>query len=295
MDIWSLTDLTLSPSNERPESIEEFRLFQLQIQTLSCEYKWGLEPGELDLNSPINHVSVRRDIAELFTRESVSIIPQPETLKDMMELTHYNQSAPISQRRRCYDVFPIQSYKYTLVVGRRFRAGGPPIFLFNANQSTFEKFEHPYIDLPQFTLDVYPFHSIMHSGEIVPPSGPNKDLMWSVLRLSINWSCCLPPEFGPQYDSASESDVVMSSTAAHYAIDTSGGSLDASEAENPDEQVNLAFTATKVTKWLGTMDNGKAEDPNKVTAVEFPQPDDSDSDWDTRSVPDSYMSEEDQL
>jgi hypothetical protein len=31
MVTWSLTDLTLSPSNERPEPIEEFRLFQLQI------------------------------------------------------------------------------------------------------------------------------------------------------------------------------------------------------------------------------------------------------------------------
>ncbi|KAF9067709.1 hypothetical protein BDP27DRAFT_1448884 [Rhodocollybia butyracea] len=293
MATWSLTDLTLSPTSNPPESIEEFRLFRLQTRALSCEYKWGLEPGELDLSCSINHISVRRDIAELFSARSVTIIPQPETLKAMMELTHHNQSAPISQRRRCYDVFPIQSYKYTLVIGRRFKARGPPIYLFNANKSTFEKFEHPYIDLPQFTLNVYPFHSIMHSGQIVPPSGPNKDLMWAVLRLSINWSCCLPPEFGPQYDSESESDIVLSSTALHHTTDTSQGSWDASETENAAEQVDLSLTTTKVSKWLGTIDNERAVDPSKVTSVEFPRSEDLGSEWDAHPVSDSYMLDED--
>ena len=62
-----------------------------------------------------------------------------------------------------------------------------PLFAFDSCSRTFERFDYPYDDLPLFTLECYPFHSVMHSDRATL-SQPIQEISY----LAIQWTFPFP-------------------------------------------------------------------------------------------------------
>ncbi|KAJ3994362.1 hypothetical protein F5050DRAFT_1809649 [Lentinula boryana] len=160
----SITSITSTSDAEKLEPLEDFRLFTCPSTVRNREYWWGLEAGEIDFDACFNKVSVRGDIARLLSDYALTLVPSREVLDIMLEHARFNQKHHLSERRRCFDVLPIQPYTYRLIPGSENKQ--IPLFAFDADPRTFQRFDHPYNDLPSFTLDCYPFHAVIHSDRV---------------------------------------------------------------------------------------------------------------------------------
>ncbi|KAE9387596.1 hypothetical protein BT96DRAFT_1025824 [Gymnopus androsaceus JB14] len=217
----SLTSLSTSPNVDNLQTVEEFYLSRIKTHRLFHEFHWGLQPRELDLDSHLNRVSVRSDIAGLLSVKALSLIPSEETLSSMWELAKHNQRCSIDERWRCFDVLPIQSYQYKLVPGSRNKCTEIPLFAFDPQTSSFEQFSYPYDDLPAFTLDLYPFHSVIHSSKAVWTNDRSSPL-YTIFNISISWMGNKPASFGQiaagQLDTDSDSDSWSSNANRDFLV-----------------------------------------------------------------------------
>ncbi|KAE9385886.1 hypothetical protein BT96DRAFT_564882 [Gymnopus androsaceus JB14] len=188
---FSITSLTTTSAVETLEPIKDFCLFRQIVWFRAREYWWGLEPGDIDIDSHLNRVSVRGDIERLLSVKALTLVPTKEIVDTMLELTLYNQKHSVSERRRCFDALPDQDYQYRLVPGSEMK-DRIPLFVFDSSSGTFERFNYPYDNLPLFTLGCYPFHSIMHSDFALSRSRPIHDTFLSIFKLSSRWASHYP-------------------------------------------------------------------------------------------------------
>ncbi|KAF9071371.1 hypothetical protein BDP27DRAFT_1446428 [Rhodocollybia butyracea] len=253
-----ITSLTSSSKVEKLKSIEDFRLFDMRGQFLAREYWWGLEPGDINIDSPLNKVSVRSDIAHLLSEDALTLVPSPEIINTMLELTLYNyeQSKAVpdgSSRRRCFEVLSVQPYTYKLMPGHQKKK--LPLFMFDSSTNTVQRFDHPYTDLPSFTLDCYPFYTVMHTCFALPHEFQSEPqdipLHRSIFSLTRRWrydypkigKFSLPPEIAADMaalfgnsDSESESEPEPESDSSSLPVK------------------GLAYTpGRKVESWLQTV------------------------------------------
>ncbi|KAF9063199.1 hypothetical protein BDP27DRAFT_1427086 [Rhodocollybia butyracea] len=153
-----ITSLTSSSNAEKVEPIEDFRLFEMRVQARSFQ-----RPGEIDVNSSLNTVSVRGDIARLLNKEVLTLVPSKEVIDVMKELTLYDKhSKSVSDRRRCFEVCRIDLTARTRRAEKKI-----PLFAFDSSGNV-QQFDYPYSDIPPFTLDCYPLHTVMHSCYALP-------------------------------------------------------------------------------------------------------------------------------
>ncbi|KAI4521686.1 hypothetical protein K525DRAFT_247570 [Schizophyllum commune Loenen D] len=77
--------------------VTNFRLVDLdpgiyRRQIEHFEYYWGLEKGQVDLSSPVNHVELRQDMAEKLEECDWVLMPTQETIRMVHALAEYNTS-----------------------------------------------------------------------------------------------------------------------------------------------------------------------------------------------------------
>ncbi|KAJ4469301.1 hypothetical protein J3R30DRAFT_3553222 [Lentinula aciculospora] len=215
-----LTSLCLSSNAEDLQPVQQFSLSKLYMLTSQHEHHWGLEYGELQEAKyrGLGDISVRGDIAQLLSEKAVTLVPSEDTVNSIWEVTQYNveKSSSILDRRRCFDVLPIQPYQYKLVPAtverHKEKHKGIPIFAFDPQTSTFQQFDYPYDNLPAFTLDVYPFHSLMHSSKVM--SGESH---YYITLSCMAWTFPAPRSFrspGDADDSSSDSGSICTVVSA---------------------------------------------------------------------------------
>ncbi|KAI5886890.1 uncharacterized protein SCHCODRAFT_02554005, partial [Schizophyllum commune H4-8] len=84
--------------------VTDFRLVDLdpglyRRQIEHFEYYWGLEKGQVDLASSLNHVELRQDMAEKLEDCDWVIIPTQEIIRTVHALAEYNMTAGLRARK----------------------------------------------------------------------------------------------------------------------------------------------------------------------------------------------------
>ncbi|KAF9067872.1 hypothetical protein BDP27DRAFT_1328186 [Rhodocollybia butyracea] len=232
---------------------------QICGSTPQHEYHWGLQWGELEQNKYCNlgYISVRGDIARLLSDNAITLIPSEDTVNAIWEVSQYNleKSSSIDDRRRCFDVLPIQPYHYRLVASTIEQHKQIPLFSFDTQTSTFQQFDYPYDSLPTFTLDVYPFHSIMHSSQVV-----SRESHYHVVLSRMAWTLAQPRGFRCPGDDDSESSD-SGSSGSICALPSPRSDLSSSFVEyyNSTRDVSPAKqTANRVSSWLESLPTEKS-------------------------------------
>ncbi|KAF9071369.1 hypothetical protein BDP27DRAFT_1322387 [Rhodocollybia butyracea] len=255
-----ITSLTSSSKAEKLRPLEEIFFFKRRGQFRTREYWWGLEPGEIDIDSPLNTASVRSDIARLLSKRELTLVPSTDVIDTMLELTLYNHKHKLSQaasdgsgRRRCVEVLPAQPYTYKLRPGILNKK--TPLFIIDSNSGTVQRFEYPYTNLPLFTLGCYPFYTLMHSCFALPREFQSEPqdipLHSSIFHLAMRWRSTypqtgifsLPPDIA-----AMKAEGVASVNAAfgHFKSDYKSDSGSSSVK-------GLAYTPGRNVEWLQTV------------------------------------------
>ncbi|KAF9067871.1 hypothetical protein BDP27DRAFT_1328185 [Rhodocollybia butyracea] len=255
-----LTSLCLSSNVEDLQPVQEFCFYKPNMATPQHEYHWGLQWGELnqDKYCGLGNIS--------------------DTVNAIWELSEYNleKSSSVHDRRRCFDVLPIQSYQYRLVVNTIKQHKQIPLFSFDPQTSTFQQFDYPYDSLPTFTLDVYPFHSIMHSCRVV-----SSESHYYVGLSRTSWTFPRARDFRRPGDADGESSGSGSSAGSICALPSPRSDISSSFVEYCNYKVHGILpakrTSNRVSLWLESL---PAEQPLTIpfdnTALEQ-KDDESDS------------------
>ncbi|KAJ4469298.1 hypothetical protein J3R30DRAFT_3739386 [Lentinula aciculospora] len=253
----SLTSLSLSSNVEDLQRFSLYKNFastsQIYELTPQHEYHWGLQYGELNQEKycDLGYISVRGDIARLLSDKAITLIPSEDTINAIWEVSQYNleKSASVHDRKQCFDALPIQPYQYKLVASTIKQHQQIPLFSFDPQTSTFQQFDYPYDSLPTFTLDTYPFHSVMHSFEAVSGE-PYRHLVLSrIFPKARNFR-----RPGDEDDGNESSD--SSSSGSVYALPSPRSDISLSFVEycNSTRSVSpTKHTSNRVSLWLESL------------------------------------------
>ncbi|KAE9385887.1 hypothetical protein BT96DRAFT_1006638 [Gymnopus androsaceus JB14] len=238
---FSITSITSISAVGSLEPVKEFYLFKQIGGFRAREYWWGLEPGEIDIDSHLNRVSVCGDIERLLSGRALALIPTKEVIDTMLELTLYNQKHSVFERRRCFE--------YRLVPGSQLKNIIPP-FAFDSSSGTFQRFDYPYDHLPLFTLDCYPFHSVMHSDFAIPRSPPIHENFCGVFKLPSRWASEYP-HVGSFVTSPRVAAIIAADAAADNGDDPYSDLASTSSEEDDmlsDSDVSVSIEGPKNTR-----------------------------------------------
>ncbi|KAF9067874.1 hypothetical protein BDP27DRAFT_1422478 [Rhodocollybia butyracea] len=250
-----LTSLCISSNVEELQPVQEFCFYKLHMGlTPQHEYHWGLQYGELnqDKYCGLGNIYVRGDIARLLFDKVITLIPSEDTVNAIWELSQYNleKSTSIQDRRRCFDALPIQPYQYTLVASTIKQHKQIPLFSFDTQTSTFQQFDYPYDSLPAFTLDLYPFHSIIHSSKVV-----SSESHFYVGLSRTAWTFTKARDFRRSGDDDSESSD-SGSSGSICALPSPRSDISSSFVEycNPACDISpTKQTSNRVSSWLKSL------------------------------------------
>ncbi|TRM63509.1 hypothetical protein BD626DRAFT_402514 [Schizophyllum amplum] len=129
------------------------------------EYYWGLQKGDIDLASPLNHIQLRSDMAQSLLKDQWTFMPTQETLRIMLEISKHNQTADLQSRRRCFQELPDAEYEYDVVPLWMVKHGRP--VLYAEDGAKIKAMRAPYKDLPRITSRTHPFFvAFMASGQL---------------------------------------------------------------------------------------------------------------------------------
>ncbi|KAF9067876.1 hypothetical protein BDP27DRAFT_1422481 [Rhodocollybia butyracea] len=252
-----LTSLCLSSNAEDLQPVQQFSLCKLYMLTSQNDHHWGVEYGELqdDKYRDLGNIYVRSDIARLLSEKAVTLVPSEDTVNSIWEVTQYNveKSSSILDRRRCFDVLPIQPYQYKLVPAtvKRYKEKhkGIPIFSFDSQTSTFQRFDYPYNSLPRFTLDVYPFHSLIHSSKVM-----SSESHYYIGLSYMAWTFPTPRSFrspGDADDSSSDSGSICTVVSARS--DLSSNFLEYYNSTHGILPTKRTSNSNQVSLWLESL------------------------------------------
>ncbi|KAL1735004.1 hypothetical protein EV714DRAFT_244482 [Schizophyllum commune] len=129
------------------------------------EYYWGMERGDLSLDSQMNHIKLRSDMVQGLRDSNWVFIPTQDTLQAMYELVQYNMTVPIEARKRFLDVFPDKEYEYDVIplcMNLKKRAA-----LYAHGGAHLKAFQAPFADLPRIKSRAHPFFVVFMSSELL--------------------------------------------------------------------------------------------------------------------------------
>jgi len=106
------------------------------------------------------------------------------------------------------------------------------LFAFDSSSGTFQRFDYPYDKLPLFTLDCYPFHSVMHSDFAIPRSRPIHETFHGIFKLSLRWASEYP-HVGSFVTSPRVAAIIAADAAADNGDDPYSD-LDSTSSEEDD-------------------------------------------------------------
>ncbi|KAI5826234.1 hypothetical protein K523DRAFT_375153 [Schizophyllum commune Tattone D] len=129
------------------------------------EYYWGMERGDLSLDSQMNHIKLRSDMVQGLRDSNWVFMPTQDTLQAMYELVQYNMTAPVEARKRFLDVFPDKEYEYDVIplcMNLKKRAA-----LYAHGGTHIKAFQAPFADLPRIKSRAHPFFVVFMSSELL--------------------------------------------------------------------------------------------------------------------------------
>ncbi len=171
-------------------------------------------------------------------------------------------------------VLPVRSYQYKLIPGSRRKHAELPLFVFDCKASIFHQYNYPYDDLPPFTLDVYPFHSVHHCREASWSDDASSPIS-TVMLISLTCMTRIPDSFGDQDyyigdDGSDSDDPTESAVSAHSDL-----ACVSVEGPKSDEHPYLTKrTENRISSWFVTLQNEK---PLPVAPLENFETDDDES------------------
>lgn len=137
--------------------------YRRQIQHF--EYYWGLQKGELDLSSPLNHIELRSDMAEKLLALEWVFMPTKETLKSMQQMAKHNATADLHSRRNGLKELSNEEYEYDVVPLWMLKRDCPALHV--NRRSGVKTFLAPYKRFPRIKSRAHPlFVTFMASGQL---------------------------------------------------------------------------------------------------------------------------------
>ncbi|KAL1734988.1 hypothetical protein EV714DRAFT_280652 [Schizophyllum commune] len=127
------------------------------------EYYWGMQKGELDLESPLNHIELRLDMSERLSSGDWTLIPTPETLGSMLQMAEYNMTAPLHARKHYLLEFPAQEYEYVMIPLCMLEEKPPTLYVHGGARP--KMYRPLYKDLPRIRSSAHPFFVVWVASE----------------------------------------------------------------------------------------------------------------------------------
>ncbi|KAI4521679.1 hypothetical protein K525DRAFT_284689 [Schizophyllum commune Loenen D] len=162
------------------------------------EYYWGLQKGELDMDSPLNHIKLRSDMAARLRNREWVFMPTSETLRVMQQIADYNKVAGVLPRKNCLKVN--REYEYDFVPLLMTKKGRPTLYVDHANG--FKAMRAPYKLMHRIRSCAHPFfvafmaNTTLHMmAPIVMPMDKARPLMRLVGNIVRTWLREPPAEF----------------------------------------------------------------------------------------------------
>ncbi|KAL1754364.1 hypothetical protein FB107DRAFT_215864 [Schizophyllum commune] len=188
MSVISSTSLSTRRSVKNSPIIEYF------------EYYWGMEKGDLNLDSQMNHIQLRSDMVDRLRDSEWVFMPTPDTLDSMFELAQYNATAPLEARKCFLDFFPAKEYEYDVVPLRMLTKKRATLYAHGG--AHLRAFQAPFENLPRIKSRAHPFFVIFMASErldataiCVMPTDRAKLLIRAAGRIVDQWSDEPPSAF----------------------------------------------------------------------------------------------------
>ncbi|KAL1660591.1 hypothetical protein GGF50DRAFT_130162 [Schizophyllum commune] len=164
------------------------------------EYYWGLQKGELDMDSPLNHIKLRSDMAARLRNREWVLMPTPEMLRVMQQIADHNKVAGLQSRKNCLKLLPAREYEYDFVPLLMTKKGRPILYVDHGNGV--KSMRAPYKLMHRIRSRAHPFfvafmaNTTLHMmAPIVMPMDKARPLMRSVGNIVRTWLREPPPEF----------------------------------------------------------------------------------------------------
>ncbi|KAL1739606.1 hypothetical protein HDZ31DRAFT_68767 [Schizophyllum fasciatum] len=182
--------------NHRILALDQGR-YRRQIEHF--EYYWGMQRGELDLSSPLNHIELRKDMVAGLKDLEWILLPTKQTLDAMYEMAEFNKTAGFQSRRHFLKEFPEGEYEYDVVSLFLLQHRCP---LYVQRGAAVKALRAPYRAVPRIRSRAHPFFVSFYADDqldkcaaIVMPEKKARALMSSVGRITRCWMAQPPPEF----------------------------------------------------------------------------------------------------
>ncbi|KAI5830953.1 hypothetical protein K523DRAFT_336262 [Schizophyllum commune Tattone D] len=138
---------------------------QYRRQIEHFEYYWGLQKGELNLESPLNHIELRLDMSEKLTVGDWALVPTQETLRSMLQFAKYNSKVVVRARKHYLTEFPPKEYEYNVVPLYMLKKNPPPLYVhgdprIKMLRAPVKTFRAPYKNLPHIKSSAHPFFAV---------------------------------------------------------------------------------------------------------------------------------------
>ncbi|KAL1750762.1 hypothetical protein FB107DRAFT_294363 [Schizophyllum commune] len=144
-------------------------LYRQQIEHF--EYYWGLQRGEIDLSSPLNHVQLRSDMAERMDKSEWTLLPTKRTIDTINALSEYNKSADFHKRKRFTEALPKQEYEYEFVPLHIAKRDRPSMYL--KRGSTTRTINKAYSKMPRIRSHAHPLFVIFRANDLILAGYPS--------------------------------------------------------------------------------------------------------------------------
>ncbi|KAL1660233.1 hypothetical protein GGF50DRAFT_119133 [Schizophyllum commune] len=166
---------------------------QYRRQIEHFEYYWGLQKGDIDLESPLNHMQLRSDMSERLQKRDWVWMPTPQTLRAIYDMAQHNKIANWRERRHCFQELPAHEYEYDFVPLHLLKRGGHPSLYVKHGSST-KAIRAPYNSMPRIRSQAHPLfvvfmadHILGLTGTLVMPVNQAKALALPIIRIVSCW------------------------------------------------------------------------------------------------------------
>ncbi|KAL1703179.1 hypothetical protein EV121DRAFT_281335 [Schizophyllum commune] len=162
------------------------------------EYYWGLRKGQLDLDTPSNHLQLRSDMAKKLDKQEWVIVPSQETMDAMIALSRYNQSQNVNSRRPFTEVLLEVEYEYDFVPLYINEQRRPTLYIKKGD--TTKVVRPPFDQMPPIKSRAHPLFVIFRSEDvlslfILEPNTRQRQLTLAAGAVIYRWIEPPPPEF----------------------------------------------------------------------------------------------------
>ncbi|KAJ7574267.1 hypothetical protein C8J56DRAFT_468736 [Mycena floridula] len=197
--------LTTACSDEELDPLEEITLIPLdykaQVNKIhSIEFFWGIPKDSLNLDCPLNRLSVRSDLKQLLLRGQCALVPKLADLREMDIAQEKNAQCALSERQSYLTQFPHESSELRLFsLSKSIR----PFYvrrIDESGQSTYEPFDiDDWENSPCIKATAHPFFITYFAHESLilakPSSNAPPNTYGLALSVWLQWTNACPKSF----------------------------------------------------------------------------------------------------